>query len=323
MSRLVIGVPSKGRLQENAADFFARAGLNLTRDNGARGYQGGLSGVEGVSVRYLSASEIARELASGGLHLGITGEDLIRETIPETDGVAEMLMPLGFGHADVVIAVPAAWIDVDSVADFDDVSIAMRLQDGRVPRIATKYLNLTRSFLGTRGMADHRDYRLIESSGATEGAPAAGTADLIVDITSSGATIRANALKVLRDGTMLRSEANLVAGLRADWKQQTRTALMDVLVRIEAEQRGRQNREVRAHIPADQIDAVKMAMGETCLVSGADPAELSAIVPADDVSALSTRLRQMSARRISVRQLDYVFEEQVLLYDRMAALLGW
>src|SRR3954453_7898208 len=109
---LTLAVPSKGRLQENATAFFARAGLTLVQGRGARDYRGAIAGVGDVEVLYLSASEIARELSQGGAHLGITGEDLVRESIPDADRKITLLTPLGFGHANVVVAVPQAWIDV-------------------------------------------------------------------------------------------------------------------------------------------------------------------------------------------------------------------
>ena len=165
-------------------------------------------------MAYLSAAEIASALAQGAVHLGITGEDLVREMIPDADKRVVLIEGLGFGYANVVVAVPQAWIDVRSMADLDDVATAFRLRHDRKMRVATKYVNLTRDFFSEHGIAD---YRIVESSGATEGAPAAGTAELIVDITTTGATLAANGLKVIDDGVILRSQANLVAARGADW----------------------------------------------------------------------------------------------------------
>ncbi len=123
---LILAVPSKGRLQENASAFFGRAGLKLAQGAGARDYRGKLLGVPDVEVRYLSASEIAAQLASGAAHLGVTGEDLIRETLPDVRGQVELLTPLGFGNATVVVAVPQAWIDVRDMSDLDEVAAGMR-----------------------------------------------------------------------------------------------------------------------------------------------------------------------------------------------------
>src|SRR5688500_4484232 len=213
-ARPVLAVPSKGRLQENAAAFFARAGLVFTQSRGARDYRGTLKGVPDVEVAFLSASEIVSQLASGTAHLGITGEDLVREQIPDADAAVELLTPLGFGHANVVVAVPQAWIDVRNMADLDGVAADIRARHGTKMRVATKYVNHTRRFFAEKGVSD---YRIVESLGATEGAPGAGSAELIVDITTTGATLAANGLKVIEDGTMLRSQANLVASRKASW----------------------------------------------------------------------------------------------------------
>ncbi len=148
------------------------------------------------------------------MHLGVTGEDLVREMIPDADKKVVLIDGLGFGFANVVVAVPQAWIDVRDMADIDDVATAFRQHHGRKMRVATKYINLTRDFFSAHGIID---YRIVESSGATEGAPAAGTAEMIVDITTTGTTLAANGLKVVEDGTILRSQANLVAARGATW----------------------------------------------------------------------------------------------------------
>ncbi len=210
MSNLTIALPSKGRLKENAVELFSKAGFELRLPENARSYQGSLYGVEGegaIDVAFLSASEIARELVNGNIHAGITGEDLARETINNADEVLDFAVNLGFGHADVVIGVPDAWVDVECMADLDDVAAEFRNRHGRRLRIATKYWNLTQGFFADHGIDT---YRIVESLGATEAAPSAGQADVIVDITSTGSTLRANGLKILPDGTILKSQANLI-----------------------------------------------------------------------------------------------------------------
>ncbi len=161
-----IAVPAKGRLQENAESFFARAGLDLVKPRGARDYRGSIADLPAVGVAYLSASEIVEVLSQGAVHFGVTGEDLVRELIPDADRHVVFIDDLGFGHANVVVAVPQAWIDVRSMADLDDVATAFRLKHDRKMRVATKYVNLTRNFFAAHGIAD---YRIVESSGATEG----------------------------------------------------------------------------------------------------------------------------------------------------------
>ena len=164
--------------------FFARSGLALIKPRGARDYRGAIAGLDGVEVAYLSASEITTQLAAGAVHLGVTGEDLVREMIPDADSKVVLIEGLGFGFATVVVAVPQAWIDVRTMADLDDVGTSFRHTHGRKMRVATKYINLTRDFFSRHGIVD---YRIVESSGATEGA--AGSAELIVDITTTVALL--------------------------------------------------------------------------------------------------------------------------------------
>lgn len=320
---LVLAVPSKGRLQENAAAFFARAGLTLAQNAGARDYRGRLVGVPGVEVRYLSASEIAAQLAAGSAHLGITGEDLIRESLPDARGQVELLTPLGFGQATVVVAVPQAWIDVRAMSDLDEVAAEMRVRHGKRLRIATKYINLTRRFFAEHGVAD---YRIVESLGATEGAPAAGSAEIIVDITTTGATLAANALKILDDGIILRSEANLVASLNARWDAPQRNALRAVLGRIQAEERARTTREIRAAMPdSGDIDLAGIsALHDAALPYGAPEgrgAEMVLHCPVAAVFDLADALVKAGAGAVSVRRLDYAFTPDNPLADRLLARL--
>src|SRR5215813_5516845 len=244
---LVLAVPSKGRLQDNAQAFFARAGIALVQPRGARDYRGTIAGLDGVEVAFLSSAEIVARLAQGDVHLGVTGEDLVRESVHDADARVVFLDQLGFGEANVVVAVPQAWIDVRTMADLDDVATAFRLRHDRKMRVATKYVNLTRAFFSEHNVID---YRIVESAGATEAAPAAGTAELIVDITTTGATLAANGLKVVDDGVILRSQANLVAARRAGWDATNRETAHTILDRIAAERRAHAYCEVRARIPA-------------------------------------------------------------------------
>ena len=202
MNMLTIAIPSKGRLMEQANELFERAGLKIERYGTDRGYRGRLVGIDNVEVAFLSASEIATQLRDGKIHAGITGEDLFRETIAPDSDVADVALRLNFGPADVVVAVPECWLDVAVMADLDDVAEQFYATHGRRLRVATKYINITRRFFAEKGITG---YRIVESLGATEGAPSVGTAELIVDITTSGATLKANALKILDDGLILSS----------------------------------------------------------------------------------------------------------------------
>jgi len=319
-SPLVLAVPAKGRLQENAEAFFTRSGLALIKPRGARDYRGAVAGLDGVEVAYLSAAEITSQLAAGAVHLGVTGEDLVREMIPDADSKVVLIEGLGFGFANVVVAVPQAWIDVRSMADIDDVATAFRHTHDRKMRVATKYVSLTRGFFSAHGIFD---YRIVESSGATEGAPAAGTAEMIVDITTTGATLAANALKVIEDGTILRSQANLVAARGAPWGASERELARVILDRIAAQQRARAFREVRARFAACDarlVDSARQKFGVVTPFGGPTSSGMLTLhCPPGEVYALTSFLRENGAEAVAVADLDYVFSRDNPLYAKLEA----
>ena len=319
---LVLAVPSKGRLQENVEAFFARSGLELVKPRGARDYRGTVSGLDGVEIAYLSSAEIAGQLAQGAAHLGITGEDLIREMIPQTDARVVLITGLGFGFANVVVAVPQAWIDVRTMADLDDVATAFRLKHERKMRLATKYASLTRDFFAAHGVVD---YRIVESSGATEGAPAAGTAEMIVDITTTGATLSANGLKVIDDGVILRSQANLVAARAAAWTAAQRETARMLLDRIAAQKRAEAYREVRSRFAGlndKLLAAAREKFGVAAPFGGPTSSGMLTLhCPPASVQALANFLREHGAEAVSVGPLDYVYTRDNPLYEKLAAEL--
>lgn len=319
---LLLSVPSKGRLQENSFAFFAQAGLPVVQSRGARDYRGTVSGLDNAQVLFLSASEIAKELSLGNAHLGVTGEDLIREQIPDADARVLLLAPLGFGPANVVVAVPQAWIDVRTMADLDDVAAHFRAKYGRPLRVATKYVTLTRSFFALHGVGD---YRIVESLGATEGAPASGTADVIVDITTTGSTLAANALKILDDGLILKSEANLVASLRADWNPAAREAARAILARFGAAARARAVQEVKAAPNGDRAKIAAEAAERFGAVAPFDVAAdgpMTLHVPKAAIYPLADWLMGLGADTVSTSNLDDVFQSENPLYERLIAALG-
>jgi len=211
---ITIALPSKGRMKDDASAIFEKAGMKIVAVGNERSYRGRVEGLDDVEVAFLSASEISREIGNGSIDFGVTGEDLIREGLAEADARVEFCARLGFGHADVVVAVPEIWLDVDTMADLGDVAADFRARHGRRLAIATKYWRLTQQFFSAKHGIQL--YRIVESLGATEGAPASGSADIIVDITSTGSTLKANHLKILSDGIILKSEACLVRARKAE-----------------------------------------------------------------------------------------------------------
>lgn len=230
MSRLKLGVPSKGRLQEKTIEWFAEHGITLARTGSDREYSGVVSGVNGVELVMLSAGEIPKELKAGRIHLGVTGTDLIHEKLPLWESDVVNLQELGFGHANLIIAVPKSWVDVECIEDFDAVCAQFRANHGYRLRIATKYHTLVRGFLRDCGVAD---YQLVDSQGATEGVVKNLTAEAIADITSSGATLDANHLKILSDGLILPSQACVFASRSAVWSEGALSALDEMAARTQ------------------------------------------------------------------------------------------
>ena len=226
---LKIGVPSKGRLMEQTFDWFGARGVTMRQSGAEREYAGAVDGITGAELVLLSAGEIPRELAAGRIHLGVTGSDLICDKLADWQAQVTVLAQLGFGHADLIIAVPVVWIDVDTLDDLDAAAFAFRAAHGHRLRIATKYHRLVREFLTAQGVAD---YQLIDSQGATEGTVRSGTAEAVADITSSGETLRANHLKILSDGLVHQSQATLYAATTADWRPEARTVMTVLAKRL-------------------------------------------------------------------------------------------
>jgi ATP phosphoribosyltransferase len=231
MTSLTLAIPSKGRLKEQTEEFFARGGFPIEPMGGARGYLARIARLPEIEVRLMSAAEIASAIIAGEVHAGVSGEDLLRELAGDLERVAHLLAPLGFGRADLVVAAPVSWLDVDTMADVDDVGARLEARTGRKLRVATKYVRSTRRFFTAEGVGH---YRIVESAGATEGAPAAGTADLIVDITTTGATLKSNGLKILNDGLILASQAHLAGSVEATWSPDALAALQTLLAGIES-----------------------------------------------------------------------------------------
>lgn len=202
---LLIGLPSKGRLMEKSRSWFSDRGVSIEMSGAAREYQATI-GVDGVEIVLLSAGEIPRELAAGRVHMAVTGIDVVREKVSNWAGKIEEIERLGFGGADLVIAVPDFWTDVHTLADLDAVAGEFRQAHGHRLRIATKYHRLVREFLRAEGVAD---YQLVDSQGATEATVRNLTAEAVADITSTGDTLRANHLRPLSDGLILKSQATL------------------------------------------------------------------------------------------------------------------
>ncbi len=312
---LILAIPSKGRLKEQAEDWLADCGLPVRQVGGERGYAARLDGLPEVEVRLVSTAEIATALYAGEVHLGVTGEDLLRELSSDLGGVM-LIQALGFGRADLVVAAPRSWIDVETMADVDEVAHLFLARTGRRLRVATKYLTQTRAFFARHGIID---YRIVESGGATEGAPAAGAAELVADITTSGATLAANGLKVLSDGLILSSQAQLAASLAAAWDD-ARLGAARRLTRI-LEARARARRTATLTWPAEADDAARDAL-RTWLANGAKPRPFGVLVKSDDVFAAAAALAEGGVGPVTVTHPAFVFEPASAAIEALAARLA-
>ncbi|MBS0410789.1 MAG: ATP phosphoribosyltransferase [Proteobacteria bacterium] len=312
---LILAIPSKGRLKEQAEAWLADCGLPIV-GSGGRGYSARMDGIGGVAVRLLSASDIAAALYAGEAHLGVTGEDLLREFGESLDSRVMLLRALGFGRADLVVAAPKSWVDVDSMADLDDVAHLYLARTGRRMRVATKYLTQTRGFFARHGIAD---YRIVESSGATEGAPAAGAAEIVVDITTSGATLEANNLKIVGDGVIIKSQAQLAGSLAAAWTADQLGALRRLLAIVEARARGK---TIASLVwPAEQEAAARKAVKAFSAPDQAARAN-GVLVSSKDLFAASQALAEAGVGPVTVTNPAYVFEASSPVAESLAAAVG-
>ena len=313
---LILALPSKGRLKEQADAWLADAGFPVQAAGGARGYRAVIDKLPDVQVQLLSASDIAAAVDAGEVHLGVTGEDLLRERGEGIDARVMLLRALGFGRADVVVAAPKSWIDVDAMSDIEEVAAAYLARTGRRLRVATKYLVQTRAFFAKHGIAD---YRIVESGGATEGAPAAGAAELVVDITTTGATLTANNLKIVSDGVILRSEAQLAASLKAGWTRDQLQVVRFFLRTIEA--RARAKGLASLTWPADQ-DAAAAQSVQPFLEKGSARGGQGMLTPMKSLFDAANALAQAGIGPAAASRPDYVFQPECVAADTLAARLG-
>ena len=203
---ITIGLPSKGRLKEKAVAFFNNKGLKVLQGNKERNYFAKIENKTNLKIIYLHAKEIIQRLGDGTLDIGISGLDLLNESEKNLQDKISIKKNLDFGNANLVVAVPEDWIDVQTVADLEEVAFDIRSKRNSRLRVATKYPNLTNNFLISKGVTQ---YKLIPSLGATETYPFIGSSEIITDITSTGKTLEDNNLRVLKDGLILQSTACL------------------------------------------------------------------------------------------------------------------
>ena len=202
-----IGLPSKGRLKHDTINIFKKNKLNLFSERGERDLFGYIKKLPNVKIIYLHARECIEQLSLGNIDIGFSGYDLLKESEVNVQNKVLINKRYNFGNANLVLAIPDLWIDVQTLLDLDEVADEFKKKKKRLLRVATKYPNLTRQFLFSKGVTQ---FQLVKSLGSTEVAPFTGTAEIISDITSTGATLKANNLRILKDGEILKSQACLM-----------------------------------------------------------------------------------------------------------------
>jgi ATP phosphoribosyltransferase len=211
-----IGIPSKGRLRKDVLKIFKDKKLNLVSERGERDLIGSIKNKKNIKILYLHAREIIERLGDNSLDIGFSGYDLFKESEINTQKKIKVNKKLSFGKADLVVAIPDPWIDVQTIADLEEIAFEFRDRKKKRLRVATKYPNLTREFLFSKGVTQ---FRLVESLGATEAYPFTGSSELITDISSTGETLKANNLRVLKDGEILKSQACILTSKKNSKKK--------------------------------------------------------------------------------------------------------
>jgi len=202
-----IGLPSKGRLKHDTINIFKNKKLNIYSERGERDLFGYIKKIPNIKIIYLHARECIEQLSLGNIDIGFSGYDLLKESEINVQNKILISKKYDFGNANLVLAIPDLWIDVQTLLDLDEVADEFKKKKKRLLRVATKYPNLTRQFLYSKGVTQ---FQLVQSLGSTEIAPFTGTAEIISDITSTGATLKANNLRILKDGEILKSQACLM-----------------------------------------------------------------------------------------------------------------
>jgi len=219
-----IGIPSKGRLRNDILKIFKKNKLNLISERGERDLLGSINNITKVKILYLHAREIVERLGDGSLDLGFSGYDLLKESEIITQKKINVIKKYNFGKANLVIAVPDPWIDVQTVADLEEIAFEFKDKKKKRLRVATKYPNLTKEFLFSKGVTQ---FKIVGSLGATEAYPFTGSSEIITDITSTGETLSANNLRVLKDGLILKSEACMMRS-----KSALKSSILNKIVKL-------------------------------------------------------------------------------------------
>jgi len=324
-----LALPSKGELEEDTLRFMEACGLRVDRTN-PRQYTARVPAAPGISVLFQRAADILTKVEEGSADLGITGLDIVREGAADDGAVVVILDDLGFGHCELVIAVPESWIDVSSVNDLADVAARFKGR-GRELRVVTKFPNLTRQFLYRRGVTA---FTLVDAHGALEAAPSMGYADIIADLTTSGTTLRDNRLKRIAGGTILQAQACLIGNRRLLAASPEKLATTRTIVELfEAHLRARHFVSVTANMRGESADAVARQIRSREDLAGLQGPTVAPvyskthggegwyavtiIVRKDLLLHAVDHLRSCGGSDVTVAPLHYVFQERSWSFEAL------
>jgi ATP phosphoribosyltransferase len=333
-TEITLALPSKGAIAEPTLNFLRDSGLRVDKPN-QRQYTGVIASLPAVGVMFQRVTDIVYKVADGTAEIGITGLDVVRETNDEN--VIVIHEKLGFGHCSLVVAVPEYWIDADYMSDIVDIALDFREQKGRNIRVATKYPLLTRQFLHNSGI---HHFTLVKAEGAIEAAPTLGYADIIVDLTQTGTTLRENHLKIISDGVILESQACLI-GNRSALRNNASilNTVCTLLELIDATQQGRTYYQIVANVAGDSAEAVAEKVAANPVTRGlqgptiapiyglgASDSEqwytITIIIPSTRLLEAVDYVRAIGGKQTVVSPVRYIFLESSPTFRRLVNQLS-
>ena len=316
-SDIRLALPSKGRMEGETMTFLSEAGLNVAKPN-PRQFEATIPVMPDLTVLFQRAGDIVVSVRDGSVDFGITGMDTVMERKGENGEILVMLEALGYGGCTLNVIVPESWEKIRTMADLTK----KRAELGRPLRVATKYPNVSRDFFSKYDLGD---VRLIRAEGTLEVAPAIGYADLIVDLVSTGTTLRDNRLRSLDDGLVLESEACLIAN-RNSLKSQSEVLekAQQLLEFVVAHLRAADNVSIFANIRGESPELIAERMFEQSVIGGLQGPTISPVitrkggdwyavhivVARDDLAQVIQELRGIGGSGVVVTPVSDIFEEQ-------------
>ena len=329
---LRLSIPSDGAMFEPTQHFLEVCGLAINRPSSRR-YTASIPAIEGVEVIFQRTADITLKVEDGNADLGLVGFDRFQESRIEGGDTLLVMPGLGFGRCELVVAVPDAWMDVEAMADLADLAVEFR-ESGRELRIATKYPRMVSRFLFSHGV---NYFSMASVSGTLEAAPAMGYADLIVDITASGVTLRENRLKRVEDGTVLASEGVLIGNRRLLREHPGRLSdAREVIERIEAHRNASGYQRVSANIEGETEEAVAAKVLERPEAAGLQGPTVARVYSPDegrwysvtvfidraDLTSVVDYFRAIGGVSVTVSDASYVFAQESSAYAALVSQLG-